>query len=90
MNQHTPGPRITGSGFNSETGGFKHLSVDGVRVDVRLVVSAQNLLEALDRIMLKAVRQQAVGGDLLDFQDRLRECADIARAAIAKATGSAA
>lgn len=47
-------------------------------------------LAALHEIMLHAVRRQAAGGDIYDFQDTLRQCADMARAAIAKATGSAA
>lgn len=53
----------------------------------QIFAAAPELLEALEKILLKAVRQQASGGDLLDFRDRLRECGDIARAAIAKAKG---
>jgi hypothetical protein len=37
------------------------------------------LLAALRDIQLAAVRQQASGGDLMDFQDALRRCADKAR-----------
>jgi hypothetical protein len=44
------------------------------------------LLEVLREIAISASRQQASGGDLLDFQDRLRECGDKARAAITAAT----
>lgn len=84
MNTLTPGSRISGSGFDPETGGFKDLSVDGVKIDKRLIISAPHLVIALDRIMLKAIHRQAAGGDLFDFQDSLRECADIARAALAK------
>ena len=87
--KHTPGPVVQGEGFDAATGGFKRLLIDGAPVDARLAASAQDFLVALDRIMLKAVRRQAAGGDLYDFQDSLRECADIARSAIAKATGSA-
>jgi hypothetical protein len=76
---------ISGDGFDAVNGGFSRLLIDGVPVDARLAASAQDLLTALDRIMLKAVRQQAYGGDLYDFQDRLRECADIARGAISRA-----
>jgi len=47
------------------------------------------LIAALEGVMLRAVRQQANGGDLLDFQDALRECADTARAALALAKGGA-
>lgn len=58
--------------------------------NAQLIAAAPEPLVALQSILLRAVRQQASGGDLLDFQDRLRECADTARAAIAKATGTQA
>jgi hypothetical protein len=44
-----------------------------------------DLLEALLDILLKADRQQAANGDKMDFQDSLRECGNIARAALSKA-----
>lgn len=53
--------------------------------DVGVIAAAPDLRATLETIMLKAVRQQAAGGDLIDFQDRLRECADLARAALARA-----
>ena len=46
--------------------------------------SEKTLVDALQKVLLCAVRQQAEGGDILDFQDRLRECADIARVALKK------
>jgi hypothetical protein len=44
----------------------------------------QDLLDTIKRINLRAVRQQAKGGGLFDFQDALRECADMARATISR------
>jgi len=58
--------------------------------NARLIAAAPDLLAALHAIMLRAVRQQANGGGLHDFQDCSRACADTARAAIAKATGEGA
>lgn len=46
----------------------------------------EQLEAVLQRVLLKAVRQQAEGGDILDLQDRLRECGDICRAALRTAT----
>jgi hypothetical protein len=40
------------------------------------------LFKAIKEIQLHAVRRQAEGGDLYDFQDTLRQCADMARAAL--------
>ena len=45
----------------------------------------EELCDTLQSILLRAVRQQASGGGLMTFQDALRECADQARAALARA-----
>ena len=44
----------------------------------------KRLEEALQWIMLRGVRQQAEGGDKMDFQDASREQSDRARAALKK------
>ena len=46
------------------------------------------LVAALQWIMLRGVRQQAEGGDTMDFQDASREQSDRARYAIAKHGGA--
>lgn len=57
--------------------------------NARLIAAAPELLDALTDIVVVAARRQADGGDLLDFQDSLRRCGDIARAVIKKAEGGA-
>lgn len=53
--------------------------------NAKAIAALPDVLAALNDILLRAVRQQANGGDIYDFQDALRECADKARAALKKA-----
>lgn len=48
----------------------------------RLRQTAIDLQTDLRRIMLHADKRQASGGDFYDYADSLRNCADIARAAL--------
>lgn len=92
---HTHGPWSCGSSLrvtcplgngvadcNASTG----KSDDEKSANARLIAAAPDLLEALQGIMLNAVRRQSEKGDLMDFQDALRECANKARLAIKNAT----
>ena len=98
---HTPGPWHTGSTIRTvifapdgyaiaDAKTFHNMRQADTKANARLIAAAPDLLAALHAIMLRAVRQQANGGGLHDFQDCSRACADTARAAIAKATGEGA
>ena len=91
---HTPGPwtlqngTVLGADGVGVTRPFERF--DGAAsANARLIAAAPELLAALQEIAIAASRQQGSGGDVFDFQDRLRECGDKARAAIAKAGGAA-
>lgn len=93
MNKLTPGPRISGSGFNSETGGFAKLLCDGVEVDTRQVAALPQLLSALERanrILAELAHSSFIPGEdygSVDMRQRIRSAHADAYLALTKATG---
>lgn len=99
--QHTPGPWIDGCGINGECIIFqrnadKYMRPEDVneewQANMRLLDAAPDLLEALESICLWMEDQadgQSKGGHATFDLMMLREHREIARAAIAKATGGA-
>lgn len=94
--QQTPAlARISGSGFDPETGGFAHLSLDGVRLETRQVAALPELIAALERanrVFAELAHSSFIVGDdygSIDMRQRIRAAHEVTYAAIAKIGGHA-